>query len=283
LCWEGACGCPEDTLDCGFECVDPQTDIFNCGACDNWCTDGTCIAGECSCEAALTYCSGLCVDLQEDSSNCGECDVVCSTADGASGECRNGGCGAPPSELTPSVDATGKVGSTEFGIDAQWLVVEYCMEGDGECMSDVQPPVGDAFPNTGGVLCLSGNAIDLYAGTGPSMQLVFNFAPDVTPLDPYDAPGNGVLGIAFDLELGVGDDVSVFALVEDGPNYFREMAASDHYRLFWDDFDLVPWEEDNGPFDTTAIARLSFEPPPGLEGPEPFEFCVSNFSLIIDG
>jgi hypothetical protein len=84
---------------CSYQCASIQDDVWNCGACNNFCGNGaSCNNGKCGCEAGsgLTYCSGLksCIDTASDEAHCGACsgaDSVCP----AGGVCTNGDCGCP--------------------------------------------------------------------------------------------------------------------------------------------------------------------------------------------
>jgi hypothetical protein len=63
--------CPAGMTRCGDICVNLQTSVTNCGACQNVCTGTT-----------PACCSGVCVDLYFDNNNCGACGNVCSVDDG---------------------------------------------------------------------------------------------------------------------------------------------------------------------------------------------------------
>ncbi len=83
--------CAEDALSvCGFTCRDLQSDIANCGTCNNVClSDQSCVAGACLCPDNGSVCVDTCRDLQNDNDNCGSCGNVC-TATGQS--CAAGRC-----------------------------------------------------------------------------------------------------------------------------------------------------------------------------------------------
>jgi hypothetical protein len=73
-------GCPPDALECAGACVDPQTDLEHCGACDAPCQPGErCELGACvlTCDPDRTACQGACVDTTVDPAHCGACDIVC--------------------------------------------------------------------------------------------------------------------------------------------------------------------------------------------------------------
>jgi hypothetical protein len=62
----------------GDACVDLDTDIQHCGACDNACPAGiSCTAGSCTCPAGQQLCGDVCLDTQADPQNCGGCGDAC--------------------------------------------------------------------------------------------------------------------------------------------------------------------------------------------------------------
>ena len=89
--------CPAGEAFCpAAGCVDLQTDLDHCGACDALCTSQLvpvdCRNGECvraNCPPNLEYCGLVadCRDLQNDPAHCGACDNAC-----ASGVCTGGAC-----------------------------------------------------------------------------------------------------------------------------------------------------------------------------------------------
>jgi hypothetical protein len=96
-CAAGLTSCPSTG------CVDLQTDLDHCGACDTPCTSQlvavACRNGECvraDCPPELAYCGLVagCRDLQSDPAHCGVCDNAC-----ASGICTSGAC-APATGAT---------------------------------------------------------------------------------------------------------------------------------------------------------------------------------------
>jgi len=83
---------------CDGQCVDPQTDRANCGACGNACpADESCVSGVCllPCEGGLTACPDggeqACVDTDADETNCGACGLDCR----AGRPCVGGHCTVP--------------------------------------------------------------------------------------------------------------------------------------------------------------------------------------------
>ena len=90
----GTSGCDGTLTTCSGACVDLQSDLANCGSCDNACGAGmSCTSGACvmdgttdgstttmpgdTCDASLESCTGLCVDLSTDPANCGACGNAC--------------------------------------------------------------------------------------------------------------------------------------------------------------------------------------------------------------
>src|SRR5690606_35830190 len=73
---------------CAGQCVDTQTNLTHCGACDQSCSAGaSCVAGSCSCPAGQEFCNGQCTDVTSDVLNCRGCGNACAT-----GECVDGSC-----------------------------------------------------------------------------------------------------------------------------------------------------------------------------------------------
>jgi hypothetical protein len=81
--------CSGGTTLCGTGCVNTQTNMLHCGACNNACTGArTCQAGVCACPSGYTLCNGECANLSIDAQNCGACGRPCS------GVCTGGACQA---------------------------------------------------------------------------------------------------------------------------------------------------------------------------------------------
>jgi hypothetical protein len=121
-CVAGLTSCP------GSGCVDLQTDLDHCGACDTLCTSQLvavdCRNGECvraDCPPELEYCGpvALCRDVQNDPAHCGACDNAC-----PSGVCNAGSC-AP---VTGSACAEGQA-------ECDGVCVDTCCNNDhcGAC------------------------------------------------------------------------------------------------------------------------------------------------------
>ncbi len=123
---------PPDTVSCiegrslcgsGDVCVDPDTDVLNCGSCGVACADGeTCRDGVCEeiCEVGETRCGGKCIDTGSDPSHCGLCGRACD----AGLVCVDGGCECPPEQtrcdgtcvdLSSAVDHCGACGTSCLG------------------------------------------------------------------------------------------------------------------------------------------------------------------------
>ena len=78
-CVGGACGCPDGTLLCQGQCIDPNSNPAHCGACDAACAlGGNCSDGSCECPVGTTLCGDACVSLAT-SEHCGSCEATCST------------------------------------------------------------------------------------------------------------------------------------------------------------------------------------------------------------
>jgi predicted outer membrane repeat protein len=82
---------------CSGACIDPSSDVNNCGSCGNVCTTtdphatgAVCSGGQCepNCNAPYAACAGSCVDLTSDQNNCGACGNTCSSGQG----CLNSAC-----------------------------------------------------------------------------------------------------------------------------------------------------------------------------------------------
>lgn len=85
-------GCSSALASCGSACVNLQTDVNNCGACNTKCATGqSCSAGKCECAGGLAACGSSCVNMQSDGDNCGACGTVCSGGQVCSqGQCAAG-------------------------------------------------------------------------------------------------------------------------------------------------------------------------------------------------
>src|SRR5262249_10585257 len=98
-CANGTCSviCPMPKTACdNMACVDVQTDVNNCGMCDNACQQNeSCVQGMC-CPMGQSVCNMMCVDMQGDPMNCGKCGQQCS---GQTPVCSKGvcvaGCASP--------------------------------------------------------------------------------------------------------------------------------------------------------------------------------------------
>ena len=81
---------------CSGKCVDPLTDVKNCGSCGHVCPgDGQCVNGVCnSCTAGFEFCDGGCVNVTDNAENCGGCGMACGAGSYCLGELK--GCEACP-------------------------------------------------------------------------------------------------------------------------------------------------------------------------------------------
>jgi hypothetical protein len=84
--WKAAC-CD------GFNCVNLNSDVDNCGRCGNecsaWLGNSVCIKGKCECPpGSPTKCRDTCANLYKDKENCGACGNICQQNE----ECCNGNC-----------------------------------------------------------------------------------------------------------------------------------------------------------------------------------------------
>ncbi len=69
-------GCPMGLLRCGDQCVNPQSDVQHCGACNQYC-DLACTDGKCACPPSQTQCGRSCANTSTDRENCGGCGHIC--------------------------------------------------------------------------------------------------------------------------------------------------------------------------------------------------------------
>ncbi len=93
-CQHGRCvpvKCPKGQLRCSGECIDPKSDMMNCGGCGypssvtGYAKPTPCrkdpISGVCGCDPNLldlaTVCGSRCVDINADAENCGTCGHQC--------------------------------------------------------------------------------------------------------------------------------------------------------------------------------------------------------------
>ena len=88
-----SCQCEQEGyIECADNCINPNTNNFNCGACGNYCSLGQCQGGGCTCPNPLwpALCNGnTCTNLQNDEGNCGSCGNYCSSNHiCVSGECK---------------------------------------------------------------------------------------------------------------------------------------------------------------------------------------------------
>jgi hypothetical protein len=86
VCNGGKCDfqCQAPFIRCDNTCIDPRTDLNNCGGCKKACppvTGGiaTCSENQCgvSCAVGNTACGNQCVNVRNDPNNCGACNKKC--------------------------------------------------------------------------------------------------------------------------------------------------------------------------------------------------------------
>lgn len=95
----------------GYTCSD--NDIYNCGACGNWCNEAgpnempVCEMGVCyyPCNDDSIECDGACTNIRWDPDNCGACGNVCISP--LAPYCNNGEC----SKCQPGLTECGYLGS----------------------------------------------------------------------------------------------------------------------------------------------------------------------------
>jgi len=98
-------GCTSGQVRCGGTCIDTQSSVTDCGACDNACpavanAARACTAGRCgfSCNPGFADCdgnpaNGCEVVLGNDARHCAACGTVCATGNNAAATCNAGQCG----------------------------------------------------------------------------------------------------------------------------------------------------------------------------------------------
>lgn len=86
-CIGGSCVCPADNA-CGSECVDKDTNVAHCGACNNACPPtASCVGGSCECPSSQVICDNTCVDTSSDPNHCGGCNQACAPGYSCNGSC----------------------------------------------------------------------------------------------------------------------------------------------------------------------------------------------------
>ncbi len=111
-------GCVAPRAMCTAGCIDPQTDLSNCGSCENACAPhanatANCVAGACgmNCNPGFADCDGNiangCEANLSDPANCGACGITCSggtpvCAQGTTTNTCSSGCGVGQERCTNS-------------------------------------------------------------------------------------------------------------------------------------------------------------------------------------
>jgi hypothetical protein len=140
---------------CGGVCVDPTSNLSNCGACGTVCATDvanaspTCVNGVCgfTCGGGLTACGDVCVDLTT-VSNCGGCGNVCSGDDCNAPVCAATGCGLTPTNEGGSCN--GGAGTCNAGVCvANPTTCVGITPGTPQCASDAECGPGQACQNGG--------------------------------------------------------------------------------------------------------------------------------------
>jgi hypothetical protein len=93
FCNGGLCECELPLVGCDSRCVDLQTDLANCGACNSICSinGASCNNGSCECPANLEICMFACTNTSSSTSHCGGCNKACPIG----AVCDNGECICP--------------------------------------------------------------------------------------------------------------------------------------------------------------------------------------------
>lgn len=132
-------------LSCNGQCVDPQNDPANCGACGTVCQQGQyCTQGQCAstCGGGTIACNGKCVDTAVDPANCGACGTPCQQGEVCSlGQCGiqcAGGttkCDSDCVDLQTNITHCGSCGNTcKTGeVCAAGTCVGQCPDGSINC------------------------------------------------------------------------------------------------------------------------------------------------------
>lgn len=112
--------------------------------------------------------------------------------------------------------------------------------------------------------------------TGPEQRSIPSTQTQKATLETWDAELPGVVGVAFDIEMLDGSQMSLG--VVDQFNYFiYRIEASGHHRVFWDELD--------NPNNSAVLARDSlvwFNFSHIIDAAVPFDFCISNFAAIVE-
>jgi len=175
------------------------------------------------------------------------------------------------------------------------------------CSTLTTPATGTPFvpdPNAWG-MCASGTSAKVVTGSDGTLAwqfiwgniIAFNLAtPDPSPMPvvgSYDAPVHGITGFAFDIDaVPAGGHLRVmFATpgTENHPAYWDGVSNDTspvlnpgHYEVRWPDVGGPFWFAGAPPFDPTKIEWVAFHVVSTDIAPVPFDFCLTNLSLLTD-
>lgn len=204
ICVEGSCVCPEsDPLCdvelptctasqrlCGVTCVDVQTDVSHCGACDHACAESSiCVSGTCVDCTDKTMCGSICYDLQSDPDHCGSCDSTCPN----NVACVNGSCqGCQENTIDCDGDPSNGCEKTTAECDCQNGDTRSCYYGPagtlgvGACSAGIETCTGNHWGDCVGMVLPD---YDIVCNpSNPAQDLDCNGIPDGTG----DADHDGV-------------------------------------------------------------------------------------------
>lgn len=174
------------------------------------------------------------------------------------------------------------------------------MHAVSACSAITTPSFG-TFPNTAGKMCTAGTAAqiaNLVSGTGPDYNNIWgagigldlnNGGGDAGAMKlPYNATGNGVVGMAFDI-----DAVPLAGLRVEFPTKTATNAAfwggdqqlspvkMGHNEILWSKVTGPFYDMVAPPFDPTTIYSIQFHIPTSTTASATYNFCISNLSAIL--
>ncbi len=174
------------------------------------------------------------------------------------------------------------------------------MHAVSDCSNIASPSFG-AFPNTAGKMCTTGTAAKIINLTTAAMPDYNNIWGAGIGLDlnngggdagamklPYNATGNSVIGMAFDI-----DTVPLGTLRVELPTKTATNAAfwggdqmlspvkAGHNEFKWADVKGPFYDMLAPPFDPTTILSIQFHIPTSTTASASYTFCISNLSAIL--